>query len=963
MKSDQVRAQLGLTGAGQKIGVLSDSCNATADMGTGTVTGVVPHAILTNTKLQTSGDLPASIEVVDFGPTNSPNVPDPADEGATIMELIHDVAPDAALAFASAYDSQTLFAGNITKLRTQANCTIMVDDIGYPDEPFFQDGPVSQAISANVAAGVAHFSAVGNDADYGIMATYLDINPAVTDAADFPNRTGADFHDWGIGGATPSFLPIDVPSGEEISVVLQWDQPFQSYSLGAGSSVDLDLYLFDSADTNSMETFSVDPQFNNNLPSGDPVETLDYINVTGDTKRVYLAVDDYNGDATGTTLRVVIAASTSLVFAKGGVSAMTAYGHAAGADAIKVGAIFYGDIDSNGLFGDVTGATPLSGDTTHINAEPFSSKGGIGANGVPIFFSTTGVRLASVIRRDVPDLAAPDGVSCTFLGQTMAPLTVGGVTYFNLSRPYFFGSSAAAPNAAAVAALIRQRANGMTPAQLKTLLQATARDIVATDPPSGVGPDDRTGAGLVDALAAAQAAPGVLTQPADQVIPPGGDAAFSVTGGGAATLTYQWQKNGANVLNETGTTLSLHAVPITEDGALYTCVVSNQYGSATSVAAKLYVTLKPVITKDPADLTVGVGQAATFSVVAVGNNLTYEWFRDTVSVQNSTVPSYTLANPTVGDTGAVFYCVATNGNGNDTSANATLTVLVVPVITSGPTATTTSTQYNPGPNQGMTHVPETFTCVASGSPPLTYDWDFGDSTSGSGSPATHTYDAAGTYTVKLTITGGDNSVTTVDFDVNILLDTDGDGLPDSIDPDDDNDGFPDFLEIEMGTNPQDATSTPLGGAPAGTLQALTVSKLGFALNFAKSNLDTLTMTGTLPVPAGFQPNGVPLIVDVGGVVKVFTLDAKCKGQTNPPAKTSAFAITFNAKKPAAASKFTLKLSKASLQTPLLDEGLISKDVKNESDTVLVTIIFNGKVYQKTQPQSYTAKTGKTGKTK
>ena len=142
IKADQARQQLNLSGAGIKIGVLSDSINNSAFEGTGSTTGSVPNAFLSGTQSQLNHDLPASIQVVDFGPGGG------SDEGAAILELIHDIAPNATLAFAGAPDTQDAFAANITALQT-ANCNIIADDIGYPDELFFQDGPIApQAITA-----------------------------------------------------------------------------------------------------------------------------------------------------------------------------------------------------------------------------------------------------------------------------------------------------------------------------------------------------------------------------------------------------------------------------------------------------------------------------------------------------------------------------------------------------------------------------------------------------------------------------------------------------------------------------------------------------------------------------------------------------------------------------------------------------------------------------------------------
>ena len=75
-----------------------------------------------------------------------------------MLQIVHDVAPDTALAFYTADSSEADFAAGIGKLAT-AGAKVEVDDTGYFDEPFFQDGIVAQAIDAVESQGVAYFSA------------------------------------------------------------------------------------------------------------------------------------------------------------------------------------------------------------------------------------------------------------------------------------------------------------------------------------------------------------------------------------------------------------------------------------------------------------------------------------------------------------------------------------------------------------------------------------------------------------------------------------------------------------------------------------------------------------------------------------------------------------------------------------------------------------------------------------
>ena len=91
-----------------------------------------------------------------------------SDEGRAMLQIVHDVAPGAGLAFYTADNSEADFANGIGKLAASvasggAGAKVIADDVGYFDEPFFQDGIVAQAIDAVEAQGVAYFSAAGND--------------------------------------------------------------------------------------------------------------------------------------------------------------------------------------------------------------------------------------------------------------------------------------------------------------------------------------------------------------------------------------------------------------------------------------------------------------------------------------------------------------------------------------------------------------------------------------------------------------------------------------------------------------------------------------------------------------------------------------------------------------------------------------------------------------------------------
>lgn len=117
------------------------------------------------------------------------------------------------------------------------------------------------------------------------------------------------------------------------------------------------------------------------------------------------------------------------------------------------------------------------------------------------------------------------------------------------------------------------------------------------------------------------------------------------------------------------------------------------------------------ITTQPASTTVNVGQNATFNVVAA-NALTYQWQFNGATISGATASSYTMVNAQISNAGTYSVVVANNA-GAVTSANAVLTV-------NAPTPPTITTQpSNVTANQGQN---ATFAVTASGSAPLSYQW-------------------------------------------------------------------------------------------------------------------------------------------------------------------------------------------------------------------------------------------------
>ena len=210
----------------------------------------------------------------------------------------------------------------------------------------------------------------------------------------------------------------------------------------------------------------------------------------------------------------------------------------------------------------------------------------------------------------------------------------------------------------------------------------------------------------------------LMVQPASVTVTAGQPATFSVLASGTAPISYQWRKNTANISGATAASYTTPATTTADSGSKFDVVVMNNSGSITSSQATLTVnaaTNAPAITTQPVNQSVTAGQTATFSVVASGTApLSYQWRKNTANIGGATASSYTTPATTSADNGAKFDVVVSNTAGNITSAQATLTV------NSAPVAPTISTQpANQTVNAGQT---ATFSVVASGTAPLTYQW-------------------------------------------------------------------------------------------------------------------------------------------------------------------------------------------------------------------------------------------------
>jgi hypothetical protein len=462
LNANVARTTYTVDGSGVKVGILSDSFNADATANTNAAQDIA------------SGDLPGAANTCGAGFTTPVHVisetlsPGTAtDEGRAMVQIVHDLAPKAALAFATAHNGIFQFGDNIRALRTWG-ADIIADDVTYFVEPMFQEGPVATAIRDVTAAGAVYMtSAANSNAIVGGQNVSSYEAPAYRPTAVpvFLGGGGYDScHDFNPLPAADNTYGVTLGAGGSIVLILNWAQPWN------GVTTDLDLLV-----TNATNGVVADSLNNNTGPSGTqvPFEFVSWANGTGIPQTYNIEVCRFVGGTAlaGTPrLKWVMLQSHGLLAVEYPVSlggdtvGPTIMGHSASLYSLSVAAAQYNNNNS---------------------PETFSSRGPATHYFGPVSGNTPAAAIAPLVIHQ-PDFTATDGGCTTFFLQ------------FSAGCYRFFGTSAAAPHAAGVAALLKQKANqnGLIPitqGTAKFLLKATAQNMSGGTPES-------VGAGLIDAL-------------------------------------------------------------------------------------------------------------------------------------------------------------------------------------------------------------------------------------------------------------------------------------------------------------------------------------------------------------------------------------------------------------------------------------------------------------------------------
>jgi hypothetical protein len=469
------------------------------------------------------------------------------DEGRAMLQIVHDVAPDAKLCFATAFGGDVGFANNIRALADPAGpcgADVIVDDVGYFDEPYFSDGIINDAVDDVAAQGVAYFSSAGNAGDHGAW----NGNVNLVSEAQGVKGTNLDFS--GVDPALYAGGLQDMKPGQGVDIAqdytlgeagglydLQWDDPVDRDGATLGDPFFSTTGELTSPD--DVETFEFTPTAEqlgkevlvttDAIPSGTTDLILDMIKPDGtelgpidtgsspeklsttlDQEGTYtLTVSGFNGDQGDFTLQVQPVLAPSQVTTDFNVLAFLADGTFAGvlgddntltgqpSEVFQLGGIdklqlviakttpnptpvkhlriiLNGDMYVSEYFDPSAPATfghPTAAGAIGVAAydpfkaflpEPYTSPGGK----LAFYYDSDGNAYETPKVRQKPEVAATDRGNTTFFVSDDAR---DADTF-----PNFGGTSASAPHAAAIAALMIQQAGGpgsMSPDQVRTRLE------------------------------------------------------------------------------------------------------------------------------------------------------------------------------------------------------------------------------------------------------------------------------------------------------------------------------------------------------------------------------------------------------------------------------------------------------------------------------------------------------------
>ncbi len=507
LKVDLARNAFGTRGAGETIAVISNSFDSA------TVQGGAPVPTHAHED-ELSNDLPGPastcsgqgdpVKVIAEDPPGQ----EPAaytDEGRAMLQVVHDLAPHAQLAFATGSPTELSYAQNIETLAAPvsaggAGANVIVDDLSYPTEPFFQDGPVAVAIKRVTEKGVMYFSAAANENLFNPAGEEISsweapkfrssttcsakvvetIDDALAEESKGPYEP--ECMDFDPSGGVDTEFGFTVEPGRPATIDLQWAEP----RFGVKSD------FFGFLVTGSGAGEEIAGFGGNNELSPEPTVILESeVNKTASPQEMRLVIARCAGVCDPAASKTLSPRLKFQFLEDGYGVADTEYpkGKVEGTED-TVGPTIYGH-DGAAAVNTIAAVNWAESNVSPKAPEPYSSRGPVTHYFGPVTSSAPAAKLATPEVLQKPDLAATDCASTTFFDHLVA-----GVGY------EFCGSSEAAEHAATTAALLQQSNPLATPTQIVTAMKSTATPFTVVNSP------DAGGAGMVNALAAMTALPG-----------------------------------------------------------------------------------------------------------------------------------------------------------------------------------------------------------------------------------------------------------------------------------------------------------------------------------------------------------------------------------------------------------------------------------------------------------------------
>ena len=540
----------GVDGSGITVGVMSDSYD----------TNAAPNSAAGDIA---TGDLPGAGNP--FGNTEPvvliQDSPAGTDEGRAMLQIVHDLAPKARLGFATANGGEVNFANNIRALAgfpdapnavAGFKADVIVDDIIYLNEPFFQDGIVAQAVDEVAAKGISYFSSAGNRPATqaydskprivpGTQASWQNTNLDFSTVS--PALYAGGFHNFGSSGNVDIAQTINFSNGS--TIVFQWNEPYDPIpptptgaplasgvsTVPAGGSSTFTfagtagqvVEIFVDADDSTTGVPNPDLTFSLRDPDGAEIQFVDaggnpesltlelpvngtytvivdsfgaaqfgdYLYRVQPVEVVEQVLSDYNllffrpdgtffgasAEQNRFTNRPVEMATIrpaqqlQVVIARGNVPKSK---NRNVADRIRY--VGFSGVNPQEYFSYLdpvtfghNSAQGAMGIAAYAFYAPFVPEAFTSPGPSTIYFDKNNKRYRTPQIRQKPDMAAMDGANTTFFTSDSA---VDADTF-----PNFFGTSAAAPHAAAIATLVLDAAGGpgkVSPTRMRKILQESA---------------------------------------------------------------------------------------------------------------------------------------------------------------------------------------------------------------------------------------------------------------------------------------------------------------------------------------------------------------------------------------------------------------------------------------------------------------------------------------------------------